>query len=91
MTSASVQAAVYVREKQKLRQNKRHLNRGRFDLPSHVATRDIAPFPTYPPQTWVSIHYIYSLTTFLRVYFLFRTCFCVDTLFRNLRAFSSPL
>lgn len=55
MTSASVQAAVYVREKQKLRQNKRNnFNRGRFDLPSHVATRQIAPFPTYPPQTWVS-------------------------------------
>ncbi|XKL68645.1 hypothetical protein PGB90_006414 [Kerria lacca] len=52
MTSASVQAAVYVREKQKLRQNKRNFNRGRFDLPSHVATRDIAPFPTYPPQKW---------------------------------------
>lgn len=54
MTSASVQAAVYVREKQKLRQHKRNFNRGRSDLPSHVATKDIAPFPQYPPQTWVS-------------------------------------
>lgn len=54
MTSASVQAAVYVREKQKLRLNKKNFNKGRFDLPTHIATRDIAPFPTYPPQTWVS-------------------------------------
>lgn len=55
MTSASVQAAVYVREKQRLRLNKKNnLNKGRFELPTHIATRDIAPFPTYPPQTWVS-------------------------------------
>ncbi|KAK7573816.1 hypothetical protein V9T40_011007 [Parthenolecanium corni] len=53
MTSASVQAAVYVREKQRLRLNKKNnLNKGRFELPTHIATRDIAPFPTYPPQTW---------------------------------------
>ncbi|XP_065209131.1 uncharacterized protein LOC135837675 isoform X2 [Planococcus citri] len=52
MTSASVQAAVYVREKQRLRQ-KRTFSKTRYgDLPSHVATRDIAPFPMYPPTTW---------------------------------------
>lgn len=52
MTSSRMQAALYIREKQKQRVKK--FRRGRFELPSHVATKDIAPFPPYPPHTWVS-------------------------------------
>lgn len=48
--SASMQAALLIREKQRLRRKKRQ---GRGDLPSHVATKDIAPFPRYPPESWV--------------------------------------
>lgn len=66
--SSGMQAAFYIREKQKLRLKNNgsaaglppgitaaQLRRlGRVDrLPSNVATRDIAPFPTFPPNTWV--------------------------------------
>ncbi|XP_017298090.2 uncharacterized protein LOC103505857 [Diaphorina citri] len=65
--SSGMQAAFYIREKQKLRLKNNgsaaglppgitaaQLRRlGRIDrLPSNVATRDIAPFPTFPPNTW---------------------------------------
>lgn len=65
-----MQAAFYIREKQKLRLKNNgsaaglppgitaaQLRRlGRIDrLPSNVATRDIAPFPTFPPNTWVRL------------------------------------
>lgn len=40
----SMQAALLIREKQRLR-NKRRCK----ELPSNVATREIAPFPRYPP------------------------------------------
>ncbi|XP_071443663.1 uncharacterized protein [Hetaerina americana] len=48
-TVASMQAALLIREKQRLRRKK---PRGRSELPSNVATREIAPFPRYPPLTW---------------------------------------
>ncbi|XP_066997594.1 uncharacterized protein [Anabrus simplex] len=47
-----MQAALYVREKQKQRRKK--LRRGRIELPSNVATKEIAPFPRYPPVRWCS-------------------------------------
>ncbi len=47
-----MQAAIYIREKQRLRR-KSNFRRGRLELPSHVATREIAPFPQYPPHNWV--------------------------------------
>lgn len=46
-----MQAAIYIREKQRLRR-KSNFRRGRLELPSHVATREIAPFPQYPPHNW---------------------------------------
>lgn len=52
--SASMQAALLIREKQRLRRKK--FRKGRSELPSHVATKDIAPFPQYPPGFWVRIH-----------------------------------
>ncbi|KAJ3621757.1 hypothetical protein Zmor_008623 [Zophobas morio] len=45
--SAGMQAALLIREKQRLRKKK--LRKGRAELPSHIATREIAPFPQYPP------------------------------------------
>ncbi|KAF7282177.1 hypothetical protein GWI33_003064, partial [Rhynchophorus ferrugineus] len=45
--AAGMQAALLIREKQRLRRKKFH--KGRHDLPSHVATREIAPFPQYRP------------------------------------------
>ncbi|KYB25795.1 hypothetical protein TcasGA2_TC034041 [Tribolium castaneum] len=42
-----MQAALLIREKQRLRRKK--LRKGRAELPSHIATREIAPFPQYPP------------------------------------------
>lgn len=56
--SASMQAALLIREKQRLRRKK--FRKGRSELPSHVATRDIAPFPQYPPGFWVSV--LFTLT-----------------------------
>lgn len=46
--SASMQAALLIREKQRLRRKGKRPNRPQ-QLPSHVATREIAPFPRYPP------------------------------------------
>lgn len=46
--TASMQAALLIRQKQKLRAKK-----PRHELPSNVATKDIAPFPQFPPNTWV--------------------------------------
>ncbi|KAF4519348.1 hypothetical protein B566_EDAN011354 [Ephemera danica] len=43
-----MQAALLIRQKQTLRKKKGR----RHELPSNVATKDIAPFPTYPPQAW---------------------------------------
>lgn len=50
---AGMQAALLIRHKQ----TARHKGR-RADRPTNVATREIAPFPTYPPQAWVcrSLH-----------------------------------
>ncbi|KAK9744713.1 hypothetical protein QE152_g7565 [Popillia japonica] len=48
--SAGMQAALLIREKQRLRRKK--FRRGRSELPTHVATKDIAPFPPYPPGSW---------------------------------------
>uniref|UniRef100_A0A2S2PVM2 Uncharacterized protein n=1 Tax=Sipha flava TaxID=143950 RepID=A0A2S2PVM2_9HEMI len=50
MASSGMQAALYIRERQKIRVKK--IRRDRFQLPSHVATRNIAPFPEFPPTTW---------------------------------------
>lgn len=44
--AAGMQAALLIREKQRLR--KKRNRKGRPELPSHVATREIAPFPQYP-------------------------------------------
>ncbi|XP_069684867.1 uncharacterized protein [Periplaneta americana] len=49
-TASSMQAALYVREKQ--RQRRKKIRRGRVELPSNVATKEIAPFPRYPPNQW---------------------------------------
>ena len=46
-----MQAAFYVRQKQKQRRKK--IRRDRLELPSNVATKEIAPFPRYPPNQWV--------------------------------------
>ncbi|KAJ8923198.1 hypothetical protein NQ315_001752 [Exocentrus adspersus] len=45
--AAGMQAALLIREKQRLRRKK--FRKGRSELPSHVATREIGPFPQYPP------------------------------------------
>ncbi|VVC35727.1 Hypothetical protein CINCED_3A007978 [Cinara cedri] len=48
MASSGMQAALYIRERQKIRVKK--IRRDRFQLPSHVATKNIAPFPKFPPS-----------------------------------------
>ncbi|XP_050419981.1 uncharacterized protein LOC126832955 isoform X2 [Adelges cooleyi] len=50
MASSGMQAALYIRERQKIRVKK--IRRDRFQLPSHVATKNIARFPEFPPTTW---------------------------------------
>ncbi|EEB13326.1 conserved hypothetical protein [Pediculus humanus corporis] len=47
-----MQAALFIREKQELRKKKLKIKRRRYELPAHVATRDIAPFPQFPPNSW---------------------------------------
>lgn len=49
-----MQAALFLREKQELRKKKRRTSyAGYSELPAHVSTRHIAPFPKYPPSSWV--------------------------------------
>lgn len=50
--AAGMQAALLIREKQR---RKKRIRRGRLELPSHVATREIAPFPQYPTGFQVRI------------------------------------
>lgn len=47
-----MQAALMLRSKQRVARRKKMRN-GRPELPSNVATKDIAPFPRYPPESWV--------------------------------------
>lgn len=65
--AAGMQAALLIREKQRLRRKK--FRKGRTELPSHVATREIGPFPQYPPGFVVSImlhyHIIFLIPIFI--------------------------
>ncbi|KOB70658.1 Uncharacterized protein OBRU01_12232 [Operophtera brumata] len=48
-----MQAALMLRSKSRERRKAR-LKRGhKHDLPSNIATRQIAPFPRYPPTSWI--------------------------------------
>lgn len=69
MTSSGMQAALYIREKQKQRLKKGR--KGRFELPSHVATKEIAPFPPYPPLTWVSNYFNIILLIEKIIFYIF--------------------
>lgn len=46
---------------------------GRLELPSNIATKEIAPFPRYPPESWV----IKAKTN--KKNFFFRLIFLVDS------------
>lgn len=49
-----MQAALMLRSKSRVaRRRKLRKLGGRLELPSNVATKEIAPFPRYPPETWV--------------------------------------
>jgi len=76
-TAYSMQAALYVRQKQ--RQRKKKIRRDRLELPSNVATKEIAPFPRYPPHHWVrslTRHLPNSMSLFARVGILLRHWKC---------------
>lgn len=62
VAAGSMQAALYLRGKQRQRARAAARNR-RFELPSNVATRDIAPFPEYPPVAWVREYSRHTLIT----------------------------
>ncbi|KPI93070.1 hypothetical protein RR48_07883 [Papilio machaon] len=52
-----MQAALMLRAKSRERRKQR-LKRGiKAELPSNVATKTIAPFPRYPPTSWVCHSY----------------------------------
>ena len=61
VAAGSMQAALYLRGKQRQRARAAARSR-RFELPSNVATRDIAPFPEYPPVAWVRQYSRHTLT-----------------------------
>lgn len=50
-----MQAALMLRSKQRIARNK--LRRQRLgikgELPTNVATKEIPPYPAFPPQSWV--------------------------------------
>lgn len=49
-----MQAALMLRSKSRVaRRRKLRKLGGRLELPSNVATKEIAPFPRYPPESWV--------------------------------------
>nr|CAH7758621.1 unnamed protein product [Callosobruchus chinensis] len=62
--AAGMQAALLIREKQRLRRKK--FRKGRADLPSHVATRDIGPFPQYPPGFMLDLA-VYNISDHLQI------------------------
>jgi hypothetical protein len=55
-----MQAALMLRSKQRLARNKLRRARG-MEIPCNVATREIPPWPRYPPETWVRRVYIHCL------------------------------
>jgi hypothetical protein len=67
-----MQAALMLRSKQRIARNK--LRRQRLgikgdSLPSNVATKEIPPYPAFPPQNWVK-----PVKSYIFLYFLFGTC-----------------
>ncbi|XP_070064857.1 uncharacterized protein [Drosophila virilis] len=49
-----MQAALMLRSKSRVaRRRKLRKLGGRLELPSNVATKEIAPFPRYPPESWI--------------------------------------
>lgn len=68
---AGMQAALLIRHKQTARPKGR-----RAERPTNVATREIAPFPTYPPQAWVCRCTLYVLALARYVEECFRTASC---------------
>lgn len=63
--AAGMQAALLIREKQRLRKKK--FRKGRPELPSHVATREIGPFPQYPTGFLVCIVFFYLKFSFFNM------------------------
>lgn len=60
-----MQAALMLRSKSRVaRRRKLRKLGGRLELPSNVATKEIAPFPRYPPESWV-IFYFFNIKLLL--------------------------
>lgn len=68
-----MQAALMIRSKQRIARNK--LRRQRLgikgELPTSVATKDIPPYPRFPPESWVGIEFLsvqYSVLSLSRTH-----------------------
>lgn len=51
-----MQAALMLRSKQRFERRRKLKKLGRLlDLPPNVSTKEIPPYPQYPPKSWVNI------------------------------------
>lgn len=74
-----MQAALMIRSKQRIERAKmRRLRLGiKGELPTNVATKDIPPYPEFPPKSWVftnSIKFYENIFFDFLVLFLFSFC-----------------
>lgn len=54
-----MQAALMLRSKQRFERRRKLKKLGRLlDLPPNVSTKEIPPYPKYPPKSWVTTNYL---------------------------------
>lgn len=65
---AVMQAALMIRSKQRIARNKLRRQRLgiRGELPTSVATKDIPPYPRFPPESWVGSDFFDTPKVFKR-------------------------
>lgn len=51
-----MQAALMLRSKERM-QRRRELRRKGGEIPSNKITKDIPPYPRYPPESWVKMFF----------------------------------
>lgn len=63
-----MQAALMIRSKQRIARNKLRRQRLgiRGELPTSVATKDIPPYPRFPPESWVGSDFFDTPKVFKR-------------------------
>lgn len=52
-----MQAALMLRSKERMQRRRELRRKGGGEIPSNKITKDIPPYPRYPPESWVKMFY----------------------------------